>query len=348
MTKTLAVILAKPENEIARLISNLERLHGHRSYDVRLMANHLHKINAKLTQLGLDPNDTTGPELYQALLGRFDKDSRKIDQALGVNSQTSAQERLQLAVEFAQQLLGPGEVWALKRTVAKTLLKQQPPKKLMKLLGYRTLDSMLKRQNIASLYLSVGYVESSSWQKNLRAKIIKLGQDNFEMRSPEIVFLPAKTWAAVRGPNTHVAVSKLMGAVTVRSLTFTDIPVSTYVLFLLEGLNQIGALKTSHTLLNAHPALNFWADSWHLMATSDNRPVSLNLHDVAINHLLKASFDGRSLEHGRQALLSELASYYHKGADDIKVLAKSLQIELTDLMPLPSKLQPAVEYSVVE
>jgi hypothetical protein len=43
-------------------------------------------------------------------------------------------------------------VYSLKRNVAKELLRSHPPRRLMKQLSFRSVDSMLKRENVCELY----------------------------------------------------------------------------------------------------------------------------------------------------------------------------------------------------
>ena len=70
MSKAVANLLGKTEKEVAKAILTLEKLCGQPSEDIRLVNASRQKIKNKTSQLGLDPNDTTGPELYHALLAK--------------------------------------------------------------------------------------------------------------------------------------------------------------------------------------------------------------------------------------------------------------------------------------
>jgi hypothetical protein len=133
MSKKLAELLDEPEVVVESVIKKLENLSGWESTDVRLLAEINNKSRAKHLELGLDPNDTTGPELYHALLAKLNKDEAKINlpsttilnQVSGVHKNYNA--------------------YSLKRNIAKELLRSHPPRRLMKQLGFRSVDSMLKR-----------------------------------------------------------------------------------------------------------------------------------------------------------------------------------------------------------
>jgi hypothetical protein len=64
MSKNLAHLLNQPEALVELAINKLEHLNGYESTDVRLLAEINNKVRTKTKELGLDPDDTTGPELY--------------------------------------------------------------------------------------------------------------------------------------------------------------------------------------------------------------------------------------------------------------------------------------------
>src|SRR6266404_4594616 len=79
MNKIISAILGQSEPAVAKAIAKLEAKNGYPSHDVRHLAENIQKTRLKLTELGLDPDDTTGEELYHALLVRFNQDSQKFD-----------------------------------------------------------------------------------------------------------------------------------------------------------------------------------------------------------------------------------------------------------------------------
>jgi hypothetical protein len=67
MTRMLSDIFGAEEHLLRQGLQKLERASGHDSADVRLTAEVVQGSKRKLMELGLDPHDTTGPELYAAL-----------------------------------------------------------------------------------------------------------------------------------------------------------------------------------------------------------------------------------------------------------------------------------------
>jgi hypothetical protein len=91
----------------------------------------------------------------------------------------------------------PKKAWVLKQSVAKRLLKATPPKRVMKHLGYRSIDSMLKRESIAELYAAMRFVETAEWQTGFLKKYTKLQPSDFEMREIELLCFDTKRWSEV-------------------------------------------------------------------------------------------------------------------------------------------------------
>jgi hypothetical protein len=89
----------------------------------------------------------------------------------------------------------PKNAWVLKHSVARKLLKATPPKKVMKQLNYRSVDSMLKREPIAEIYGAIRILETGAWQDKFLAKYKTLKPHDFESRDIEVVQLDREKWA---------------------------------------------------------------------------------------------------------------------------------------------------------
>src|SRR5512141_2571674 len=69
MTRVLSELLGAGEPMFSIAMQQLERSSGGYGVDVKLTADIIAKGHAGMRALGLDPRDTTGPELYGALQG---------------------------------------------------------------------------------------------------------------------------------------------------------------------------------------------------------------------------------------------------------------------------------------
>ncbi len=196
MCKHLAELLDAEQPLFSITIEQLEKGSGNTSADVRLTAEIIGKVHQKIRELGLDPRDTTGAELYHALKELVKKHDRFIAERLGADDPTDVSDVLPRLKALAEQIDVPKSCWAIKPSTAKRLLRAMPPKKVMKQLGYRSLDSMLKRESICELFAGLRFIESPAWLEAFTEKYNKLTPADFEARQIEILNLDPKKWGS--------------------------------------------------------------------------------------------------------------------------------------------------------
>lgn len=211
MSKVLAHLLNQPEPMVQKAINTLEDLSGYRSEDVRLIAEVRQKTRHKHSQLALDPGDTTAAELYHALLARFERDSRFFSGALGLDKFASADNFSEHLAGLVERVMPIGEILALKRPVAKQLLRKKPPRRLMKKLNCRSIDSMLKRYNISEIYGVLSAIESDHWLKNFMHLLCDLTASDFEKRPLKLITPSYERYGEGKG----VTAMPLMGIVVI-------------------------------------------------------------------------------------------------------------------------------------
>lgn len=332
-------MLAKPQKEVANYIAQMEDKFCYPSHDVRLLAETTQGVKQKIASLGLDPHDTTGQELYHALQAKFGKDAALTDRALGIGRGDGFDERFARAIALSQYMIAPFEVWALKPTKARSVLRDLPPKKLMKQFGYRSSESMLKRENIGELYLMMPYVESSAWQVNFARLSAHQASNDYTLQPINFVQPQFNKWSSLPEPADLNICNTQTGSLSVwptRSLN--SAPVISLSLMLLRSAALLGAKVDIKSLTAIHPGLHWWASTGHLISLHDTVPVSLNIHDVAHNQLNSLAHEEAVRHHGAKALWDELASRYGALGDE---LGQVMEDEISKLVPM----QLAKEYS---
>ncbi len=197
MARVLAELLGQPDTDLSALIQRLESAAGLPGVDVRLIAELSATTQAKLKELGLDPNDTTGRELYHALQALVALHDKYLAQIFKAQDARSVSEVLPKIVSGLQGLPQFGHAWVLKSSVAKKLLKKMPPKKIMKHLGYRSVDSLLKREHVGELLCATRFAESQAWQHRLIKQYKHLKPTDFEVRDVEIRYLDQTRWSGL-------------------------------------------------------------------------------------------------------------------------------------------------------
>jgi hypothetical protein len=350
MSKNLARLLNKDESEVADTIAVLEKKNGFPSEDVRLLAENRHKIRSKIHQLGLDPDDTTDKELYHGLRARFERDSQMLNKALGVSQSTKFDEKLNKAVQLVNHCASAEECWVIKNSVIKSILTKNPPRQVAKALNYRSIASMLKRVDIAEIYLAGLTIESAAWQRNVTKSLNKLNGSHYELRPIKIVTLRSSEWGTEAGPDSHLIYDSHIGAVAIwPSTNLMSASVLNLTLLLLEGIRSLNPTDYSEAIHELSPALLFWADAQHLISDGE-RPVSLNLKDVALNHLKRNNLHTAVTHNGVQSLWNELASRYNLVGQSIEAKIPDIQInfERKKRLKLPTGAELAEEYAVLE
>lgn len=338
MSVDLARMLKRSKKDVAKFIAEMEDQYAYPSHDIRLLDEVGQTVSQKIASLGMDPGDTTSEELYHGLLSKFNHDALLVDAALGVSPNTDFENRLTRAIGITSSALGNCEVWALKHSVAKKLLQDQPPKKLSRLLHYRSVDSMLKREDIGELFLLSALVESKAWQANFSRTVAHLPTTDYSLQSINIVRLPAdKIDAAITPPDLNVC-NKLTASLAIwPAKSLANAPVVSLALMLTRAIQELGVSVPIKSLLSTHPSLAWWSDTGHLVSTHANKPVSLNIHDVAHNHQNELTHGLGDSKHATKALWDELANRYHSMGDEV---SRGIQNEVTNLIPA----QLAAEY----
>lgn len=334
-------MLAKPEKEVADFVGRMEDKLCYPNHDIRLVDEVNQAVKQKVASLGLDPHDTTGQELYHSLQAKFASDTKLTDKALGIAPEDGFEARLSRAIEIAKHVVGEVEVWALKPTKARSVLQDLPPKKVMKQFGYRSLDSMLKRENVGELYLMAPYVESHAWQVNFAKAIVRLSSSDYGLQAINFVQPTAGKWDSLPEPPDLNICNKQTGSLTIWPNKSTpSAPVISLSLVLLRSVAQLGINYDVQSLAAVHPSLHWWTSMNHLISLHEEGPVSLNIHDVAHNHLNSLSHQDSAAYHGAQALWGELANRYNDVSGGI---GQAVEDELSNLMPA----QLAAEYEKV-
>lgn len=197
MTRFLSLALGAKQPLFGQSIQELERASGRPSADIHLSSEMMQKARTKIIQLGLDPQDTTGQELYGALQARLKQDEASVRQALSIADSATSSDILTSVQKFLNSHRAASNSFALKTAVAKRLLKKKPPKVAMKRLGYRSFDSMLKHESVTAIYAAAVMTESATWHKGFRDQYSKLQASDFEQRKISVIVPTSKRWSDI-------------------------------------------------------------------------------------------------------------------------------------------------------
>lgn len=253
MTRVLAELLGASEPHFHHHISRLEAASGHESTDIRLSTELTRATRLKLRELGLDPRDTTGAELYSALKQRIKTDDERLTARL-----REQYGRDKTSIEYVAQALQSLPIsrscFALKTTVARSLLKKFTPKQTMKVLGYRSFDSMIRREHVIAVYAAAWLVESASWRKTLLDQYKKIKPGDFELRQMHLISPHSSRWEALSSSIVAQKKHNIVGLRELGSLVLLPVPADiqppgTTVTALILALHEMNELRAASTFL---------------------------------------------------------------------------------------------------
>ena len=119
----LSHLVGVPEQLFATMIQQLESASGNNSVDIRLSTEIRATTMSSTKSLGLDPNDTTGEELYSALNGLVNLHDQFLVKRIGGSDSGDVIDLLPRIKKLIDDINIPKSVWALKYSSVKKLIK---------------------------------------------------------------------------------------------------------------------------------------------------------------------------------------------------------------------------------
>ncbi len=254
--RLVAELVGADKRVLGEVFLRLEQQSANPGIDVRLTGEIYGKLHMKMRSLGLDPNDTTPHELYNTLLSLVARHDFFLAKRLGVDNIADSAEIAQAVVTVIQRLGIPKQSWAFKSTTAKRLLKAMPPKSLMKLLHYRSVDSMLKREPSTVILAIARHVESPQWQRRFVQGYKNLKSNDFEVRDIDTLYLAHKKWDEVSqffvtSHRSNIVHSEEVGLIVLLKLN-TDQTTGITLASLLLALHYINEIRAFSTYCKFH------------------------------------------------------------------------------------------------
>ena len=196
--------LLKAKNTLLDLaIKQLEDLTGNTNADTELIGEIMHKVQDRTRKLGLDPSDTKGIELYQALVNQVKQHDMHLASAIGGKDPSDTTEMIPLIVKKVKALDIPDSGWFLKDSVARKFLKKTPPPSTMKLLGYKSVDKLLTNESLYEIYGALRFAENGEWLNRFIKQYRQLKFADFEHRKIQIISYDENKWGDVAAEFIH-------------------------------------------------------------------------------------------------------------------------------------------------
>jgi len=189
MAKFLRDLLDAEEPIFSLALRQLEQASGRLGADVRLIADITEKAHVNMRELGLDPSNTTGKELYRALDARVATDNQRVAEIIGASDPDDVRHLIPYMVKAANNVTFNRKVFVLKHDKAKEFLRQMPPRNLMKKLGYDEVEAMFAHEDFDELYPALRFSEGEKWLSQYNELFKTVTRKDYEERDIRIVVM---------------------------------------------------------------------------------------------------------------------------------------------------------------
>lgn len=187
----IASILRTDKRMLQNLSERMKIVAGHDDVIERIGRQNEEMIKDRLLTLGI-ARTASAKEAYETLISKIEADDNKIFEAFNrpvCHSRTDCQSIL---VE-AKKIAGTPKGLFLKLDKARGFLEKEPPKLILKYLGYKTVSEMLAKEDIFEVYSALRFLESTEWLNNIFFKQYEaVTPDDFEERDVELRALGEK------------------------------------------------------------------------------------------------------------------------------------------------------------
>lgn len=186
MARVISDILDTNRLDFKNTLDIWEKRSGQHSHDLRLYSDMRSRAIDAVKKLGLDPTDTISGELYFALQERARQDNAWLENYLKTTKDETSRKHIEKIVSWVIKNSHNKEVWVCKSAKHKQLLKKLPPKNLMKVLGLRSVDSMLKRVSTLEILTLALELEPEDWKQKYRQNYRKLKVSDYDSIKVEV------------------------------------------------------------------------------------------------------------------------------------------------------------------
>lgn len=155
----------------------------------RLMSMRLEELNV---------SSGSAEAIYLALIDKIRADDRKLAEYFMLRN-ISTEQGSRTILNFCKELANVGKGFFLKEEKARALILAEPPKNILKAMGYKSADELLKKEDLFEAYGALRFMEDRDWLNNVFFKQLeKITPDDFEEREIEVRALSAKWRDAAR------------------------------------------------------------------------------------------------------------------------------------------------------
>lgn len=256
MTRFLSDSLQASEPFFRLGLKRLEAANGNPNADIRFSTEVLHASRDKLRQLGLDPYDTTAAELYHALQERVKADDARLTRRLQTLAATYISAEADVVagmIHALKELPDSKRCYGLKSRSLKAIIKKTPPRRTLKQLGYRSLESCLKHEPPVLILAAAWLVEGEAWQRRFLDQYKQLCPSDFENRNITVLQPTSTRWRKLAADSVELKKHNLVSFKELGTLVFlpftASIPSGAVTASLSLALHELNEIRAASAFL---------------------------------------------------------------------------------------------------
>jgi len=142
-------------------------------------------IQQSLKQLGVEGG--SAEEIGMALAGQIERDENQLYSFIGISRQNFDFHKI---AEAARSITTESEGFFLKKEFGMQILKECPPEATLKFLGHKSVDELLKKEDVGEIFSALRFLETNDWMhETFRVAYTKFRPEDFEHRPIELKVL---------------------------------------------------------------------------------------------------------------------------------------------------------------
>ena len=193
----ISQLLRTPENVLADLFDKMEKLTGQTGVAEKIVAENQIIVKRKLEELGILAEKADAQYVEAALLKKTKEADEAFYDFLGrpdFGSQAGCKKMIKIIKDTK---LGAESGFFLKEEKLRDFLVLNPPKNILRTLGYKNVGEMLGKEDSYEIFAALRFVEDEKWLNKVFFRPYNdLRADHFEEREIKVAVLSEK-WAAI-------------------------------------------------------------------------------------------------------------------------------------------------------
>ncbi len=188
----IARILRTDKDNIIALEARLGAITGKTGVMEKIVEENAGMIESRCGILKICENPTA-KDIYSSLIKKVEADNVAVHKFLGFPKANLPSDWGRI-LETTKGIIKPPKGFFMKKEKALEFLKNKPPEKVIKALGYRDVDELIKNEDFFEIFSSLRFVQGAEWlNSEFLPQYASLTPDDFEEREIATIAL-SKKW----------------------------------------------------------------------------------------------------------------------------------------------------------